>query len=81
MQAPYASTNNVSENGVKDSSKAPTVEEYVGNLLSRIQPAAASEYRRRSVAQYVQDAIAQAFQPAVEASSRFPQQILITIVI
>lgn len=58
----------MSESGVKDLKKAPSVEEFVGELLSRIQPAPASEHRRRTVAQYVQDVIAQAFQPGVEAS-------------
>ena len=48
--------------------KTPSVEEYVGELLSRIQPAPASEHRRSTVAQYVQDIIKKAFQPAVEAS-------------
>lgn len=50
--------------------KTPSVEEYVGELLSRIQPAPASEHRRKTVAQYVQDIIAKAFQPTVEASFR-----------
>lgn len=72
LQASFAKTGNVPENGAKDVNKTPTVEEYVGTLLSRIQPAAASEYRRRTVAQYVQDVIAQAFQPAVEASYTRP---------
>ena len=68
LQASYAKPGREPEVGVKDSHKASSVEEYVGDLLSRIQPAPASEHRRRTVAQYVQDVIAQAFQPAVEAS-------------
>lgn len=68
LQASYAKPSRELEVGVKDSHKAPSVEEYVGDLLSRIQPAPASEHRRRTVAQYVQDVIAQAFKPAVEAS-------------
>lgn len=55
-------------NGVKDLNKASSVEEYVGTLLSRIQPAPASEDRRSIVAEYVKAKISQAFQPAVEAS-------------
>lgn len=68
LQASYAKPSRELEVGVKDSHKAPSVEAYVGDLLSRIQPAPASEHRRRTVAQYVQDVIAQAFKPAVEAS-------------
>lgn len=54
------------------SGKVPSVDEYVGELLARIQPARASEERRRSVAQYVQDVIARAFLPAHEVSDDHP---------
>lgn len=45
-------------------------ENFVLDLLSRIQPAPASEMRRKMVARYVQDTIKRAFQPAVEVISR-----------
>lgn len=60
----------VSSSGPDNASKAPNVEQYVDELLARIQPAPASETRRKTVAQYVQDVIARAFLPAFEA--RFP---------
>ena len=49
--------------------KMPSVDDFVGELLTRIQPAQASEKRRKTVAQYVQDVIARAFQPAFEVRS------------
>lgn len=69
LQVPRIKHDGVSEGEVK----APSVEEYVGDLLSRIQPAPASEHRRKTVAQYVQDIIAKAFQPAIEASILVPE--------
>ncbi len=75
-QASYAKPAREAEGGAKDSQKTISVEEYVGDLLSRIQPAPASEHRRRTIAQYVQDVIAQAFQPAVEAN--FPSLVSCT---
>lgn len=68
LQASYTKSGHELETGPEDPKSASTLEEYVGELLSRIQPAAASEDRRETVAQYVQHVIAQAFQPAVEAS-------------
>jgi hypothetical protein len=69
IQVPQIEHDGVSEGEVK----APSVEEYVGELLSRIQPAPASEHRRKTVAQYVQEIIAKAFQPAIEASILVPE--------
>ena len=48
------------------------MDDFVGELLARIQPAPASELRRKSVAEYVQNVISRAFQPGFEASFRFP---------
>ncbi len=70
LQVPQIKSDKDGETVSEDTVKLQSVEEYVGDLLSRIQPAPASEHRRKTVAQYVQDIIAKAFQPNCEARPR-----------
>lgn len=44
-------------------------EDFIFDLLNRIQPTPASESRRKNVARYVQDTIARAFVPAYEVKT------------
>ena len=68
----------LSENGAKAKPTSPSLDDFVGELLQRIQPAPASEARRKTVAEYVQSVIAKAFSPQFQVMLRdYTQRMLL----